>query len=58
MLACHSMDTFYETFSRNREFWTTFPELIWALNYRRCVHISRNMADFLLTYEVAFLEIS
>jgi ubiquitin carboxyl-terminal hydrolase 34 len=34
------LDTFYELYKRNREFWAELPNLIWALSYRRLVVIA------------------
>ena len=35
MWANRRMDSFYECYARNRDFWANFPDIIWALSWRR-----------------------
>lgn len=38
VLNTHShIESFYELFSRNKEFWIMLPDIMWALSWRRLV---------------------
>ncbi len=52
-LLTHSqLDQFYELYTRDREFWTELPNLIWALSYRRLVYISGYLESLLINKSI------